>query len=310
MKRLIRSGFAIRALQAETTKVNKIALKMEVNAFSPRIPADVFEKFENLRRALATRLPEGLIVAFSGGVDSAFLLWAAEQVRRQSGGRLLALTAVSESMAQVEKDDAKRFAQGLQVEHVWQTSHETSNPQYIANDESRCYHCKAELFKIARDAALEGKYRWLAYGYNASDRGDVRPGHQAALEYEVLSPLAEAELAKEDIRILMRAHQLELAEKPASPCLSSRLMRGVAVSAEKLKDVEELEALLRDRGLRIFRVRLHEEGAQRFLRLEVAPDELEKALELRDDFVLEGRSRGYKWVTLDLAGYRMGGGAV
>lgn len=283
---------------------------MELN-FSPRVPADITVKFDALRANLRARLPEGLIVAFSGGVDSAFLLWAAEQVRREQGlprERLLALTAVSDSMATVERDDARAFADSLGVRHEWHESRELENPSYAANDSSRCYHCKSELFRIGHEVAGREGYRWLAYGYNASDRGDVRPGHQAALENEVLSPLADAELTKDDLRVLMRANGLALSEKPASPCLSSRLMTGVGVTPAKLRDVEKLESILREGGVRVFRVRLHEEGATRFLRIEIAPEEMSRGLELREALVREGRARGYKWVTLDLAGYALGGG--
>ncbi|MBI3557100.1 MAG: ATP-dependent sacrificial sulfur transferase LarE [Deltaproteobacteria bacterium] len=273
-----------------------------------RLPAQVAQKFESLRALLRARLRDGLIVAFSGGVDSAFLIWAAETERRESGGRLLALTAVSESMAAVEREDARRFAVELGVEHLWEDSRELSNAQYSANDGNRCYHCKSELFRIAHDVAGARGYGHLAYGYNASDRGDARPGHRAALENKILAPLAEAELSKDDIRTLMRAHGLRLADKPASPCLSSRLMTGVAVTPAKLRDIEDFERLLREGGLKIFRVRLHEEGAQKYLRLEVAPAEIEQAFRLRERLVALGMSRGYRWVTLDLAGYRMGGG--
>ncbi len=268
----------------------------------------VHEKFENLGQELRARLKDGLIVAFSGGVDSAFLLWAAEQQRRRAGGRLLALTAVSASMAQVERDDAERFARGLGVDHRWEESQEVSDPRYAANNGSRCYYCKSELFRICQGVAAESGYRWMAYGYNDSDRGDVRHGHRAALENNVLSPLAEARLAKDDIRMLMRARGLELSEKPASPCLSSRLMTGVAVTPKKLADVEAMEKILRDGGLRIFRARLHEAPSSKFIRIETAPEEMARALECREHLESEAHARGYRWVLLDLAGYHMGGG--
>ena len=276
-----------------------------------RLPAVVAHKFDTLNHDLTARLREGLIIAFSGGVDSAFLLWAAEQQRLavvDDKCRLVALTAVSASMARVEREDARAFATTLGVEHVWEDSHEVSKPEYVVNDGNRCYHCKSELFRIGHELTAKYGCRWLAYGYNASDRGDVRPGHRAAIENEVISPLAAAELTKDDIRTIMRAYNLDLSEKPASPCLSSRLMTGVAVTPEKLLHVEELEALMRKRGLNVFRVRLHEQAGASFLRLEVAPNEMPRAFELREELALEGQARGYQWTTLDLAGYRLGGG--
>ncbi len=268
----------------------------------------VQEKYLVLREILKQKLVEGLLVAFSGGVDSAFLTWAAEQERAISGGKLAALTTLSESFSQAEKLDAERFIAEHDVKHIWYESKELLNPEYTANDTNRCFHCKTELFNICHEIASRQGFKWIAYGYNASDRGDIRPGHRAAIEHSILSPLAEAELTKDDIRLLMRQNGLEMADKPASPCLSSRLMTGVFITPQKLKDVEDFEAILREDGLRVFRVRLHEEGKTRFLRLEVALDEMDLATQLREKLVIEATERGYKWVTLDLAGYRTGGG--
>ena len=268
------------------------------------------KKFSSLQDLLRPKLTDGLIVAFSGGVDSAFLTWAAEQERRVSGGDLLALTTLSESFSNAERQDAERFIGEHGIKHVWHESKELLNPAYAINDSSRCFHCKTELFNICHEAAAARGFRWIAYGYNASDRGDIRPGHKAAIENAILSPLADAELTKDDIRLLMRQNGLELADKPASPCLSSRLMTGVFITPRKLKDVEDFEAILRDGGLRVFRVRLHEEREIRFLRLEVALNEMNLATQLREKLVTEATSRGYKWVVLDLAGYRTGGGNV
>jgi uncharacterized protein len=251
-----------------------------------------------------------LIVAYSGGVDSAFLLWTAEQERRVSGGRLLAVTAVSASLAQVEKEDAAAFARLAGVEHCWEESEELANPDYVRNDGARCYHCKTELFRLSRSLAERRGFAHIAYGYNASDRGDVRPGHRASIENDILAPLDAVNFAKDEIRAVLRAFALPLADKPASPCLSSRLMLGVAVTPQKLKDVEDLEAILRRAGLRVFRVRLHEEGTRRFLRLEVAPEEMARALECRAELVAAAKARDYLWISLDLAGYRTGGGTL
>lgn len=272
------------------------------------LPATLDAKYLALRARLRERLRAGLIVAYSGGVDSAFLLWAAEHERRENGGRLLAVTAVSASLAQVERDDAVSFAAALGVEHRWEESGELANPDYARNDLNRCYHCKTELFRLSHSLAARLGYGAIAYGYNASDRGDFRPGHQAAKENDIIAPLDDAQLTKDDIRALLRAFGLPLADKPASPCLSSRLMTGVAVTPQKLRDVEELEAILRRAGLQVFRVRLHEQPGGRWLRVEVAPDEMPRVLAVRPELHQAAHERGYAWVTLDLAGYRTGGG--
>lgn len=266
------------------------------------------QKYLQLRDLLREKLADGLIVAFSGGVDSSFLLWAAEQERKRSGGRLLALTTSSESFSKAERADAEKFITEQGIDHVWRDSHEIDNPQYVANGLDRCFHCKTELFRVCHDEADKLGYKWIAYGFNASDRGDFRPGHNAAKENAILSPLDEVGLTKDEIRVLMRENNLSIAEKPASPCLSSRLMTGVQITAKKLNDVEEIESILRNSGLNIFRVRVHEDGTKKFLRLEVSPDEIEKAVAIRDTLVREGTKRGYAWVTLDLAGYKTGGG--
>ena len=168
--------------------------------------------------------------------------------------------------------------------------------------------CSSDL--LSHDLAARLGYGAIAYGYNASDRGDFRPGHRAAKENDIIAPLDEAGLTKEEIRELMRAAGLPLADKPASPCLSSRLMTGVAVTPAKLRDVEDLEALLRGTGLRVFRVRLHEHGGARWLRVEADPSEMPAVLAVRDELQAAARARGYAWVTLDLAGYRTGGGTA
>lgn len=268
----------------------------------------VGKKYSTLQNFLRSKLGEGLMVAFSGGVDSTFLTWAAEQERQRSGGKLAAITTLSESFSRAERADAERFIEEYGIHHFWHKSNELFNPQYAINDSNRCFHCKTELFKICREVAEKHNFKWIAYGYNASDHREVRPGHMAAIENSILSPLAEADLTKDDIRMLMREHGLQMADKPASPCLSSRLMTGVFITPRKLKDVEDLETILRNGGLKVFRVRLHEVGETKLLRIEVAPEEMKAAMHLRERLVEEGRARGYRWVTLDLAGYTIGGG--
>jgi uncharacterized protein len=272
------------------------------------LPETLQAKYLALRSLLRARLPDGLIVAYSGGVDSAFLLWVAEHERRESGGRLLAVTAVSASLAQVERADAARFATSLGVDHRWEESGELANPDYARNDLSRCYHCKMELFRLSHSLAARLGYGAIAYGYNASDRGDFRPGHKAATENGILAPLDETELTKDDIRALMRTLGIPFSDKPASPCLSSRLMTGVAVTPQKLRDVEDFEAILRRAGLGVFRVRLHEHPGGKWLRIEVAAAEIARVLDVRQELNQTAQDRGYAWMTLDLAGYRTGGG--
>ncbi len=266
-------------------------------------------KLEVLRHDLTQRVREGALIAFSGGMDSAFLLWAAGEVHTQEGGRLVALTTVSPSMPEVDREDARGFARSAGVEHLWRESQEVWLPDYARNDWERCYHCKSELFRIAGEVAAERKLRWILYGYNASDHHDVRPGHRAAGENGVLAPLSDAGLTKAEIRLLMREAGLNLSEKPASPCLSSRIMTGIEITPERLRDVEELESILRRANLRVFRVRVcRDENKALFLRVEVAPEEMHAVLACREELNRAASDRGYRWVTLDLGGYRTGGG--
>lgn len=265
-------------------------------------------RFERLRSALRGYLHDGLLIAFSGGVDSAFLVWAAESERQDASGRLLALTTSSDSLASAEREDVEKFVRTHHIPHVWYESGEFDDQAYLANDLSRCYHCKTELFRICGKVAREHGLTNVAYGYNASDIGDVRPGHRAAIENDVISPLADAGLTKDDIRQLMRINGLGLAEKPASPCLSSRIVTGVAITSEKVRAIDQLEKLLRQRGLSVFRVRVHEVNGAKFARLEVAPEEMELAFALREEFTTAARQLGFRWVTLDLDGYKSGGG--
>lgn len=260
-----------------------------------------------LKSLLEPYLLDGLVVAFSGGVDSGFLLWAAKETYKSSGGRLLAVTTASPSVPQKDIADARKFADVIGVDWSLLESSEFSQDDYLRNDKLRCYHCKSELFRITDNIIRERGFQHVAYGYTASDFGDYRPGHQAAREHNVLYPLAELGIEKREIRHLLRRAGFSLADKPASPCLSSRVMTGVRITAEILKTIEALEAILRNGGLKVFRVRHHQEERTRFLRLEVAPEEITRALELRKSFVAEAKNLGYRWVMLDLEGYRRGG---
>lgn len=280
------------------------ALKIETNM------NDLMSKYGSLRRSLGQYTTEGLVVAFSGGVDSGFLVWAAEEARREFGGRLVALTTDSASMPEHDKEDVRQFIARVGVEHVWKESSELEDPEYLRNDSMRCYYCKSELFAIAKKVAAENECRRIAYGYSASDRADVRPGHKAALENEILYPLATHEFSKSEIRELMRMNGFELHDKPSSPCLSSRIMRGVSITKQELKNVDDIEDILREGGMKVFRLRVHEIGGKRFLRLETLPEEMILAIQLKDRLTAEAKRRGYVWVTLDLEGYRVGGGTV
>jgi len=266
-------------------------------------------KLRALLEDLSDRTRDGALVAFSGGMDSAFLLWAAEEARNESGGRVLALTTTSPSTPSQDKEDAVAFAKNLGIPHIWEESREMFLPEYARNDRDRCYHCKSELFKIAARVAKAEQLRWLLYGYNASDHTDDRPGHRAALEAGALTPLSDAGLTKVEISSLMKEAGLPLSGKPASPCLSSRIMTGIEITSDRLGHVEEMEAILRKAGVRTLRVRIcKDDRGSFFLRVEVSPGEMASVLECREELQQEGKKRGYRWVTLDLGGYRTGGG--
>ncbi|GAX61909.1 ATP-utilizing enzymes of the PP-loop superfamily [Candidatus Scalindua japonica] len=265
-------------------------------------------KLEKLSKQLSRLLPDGIIVAFSGGIDSAMLLWAAKRVKDENGGRLLAVTTDSPSLSRTELEAALKFAKDLNVDHRIKKSEELLDEKYIQNDYDRCYYCKTELFDITGSISKNDKYKWVLYGYNLSDGDDVRPGHKAALENNVISPLADAGFTKEDIRAVLRSNHLAIAEKAASPCLSSRIMTGISITERRLNDIEDMEAILRKTGIKIFRVRLCQENRGLFLRIESVPEEMQAVLEQHEVLVAEGKKRGYKWVTLDLEPYRIGGG--
>jgi uncharacterized protein len=271
--------------------------------------ATALRKLDALQKTLTPRVREGVLVAFSGGMDSAFLLWVAAELKREIGGRVVALTTTSASTPEGDRTDAASFAEGLRVTHLWRESGETHLPEYTRNDPERCFHCKTELFRIAGEVASQEGLQWLLYGYNASDHGDHRPGHRAAEEAGVLSPLSEVGLTKGEIRLLMEDAGLPLSRKAASPCLSSRIMTGVEITSDRRRRVEEMESILREAGVETLRVRVcRNEDATLFLRVEVAPEEMDLVLDCRAELQDAGMTRGYRWVTLDLGGYRTGGG--
>ncbi len=257
------------------------------------------QKSGNLRQILTTQ--GRLLVAYSGGVDSAFLAWTAHQVL---GDRMLAVIADSASLARTHLEDALTFARerGIPVEVV--ETQELDNPAYTRNDSMRCFHCKDELFTVLDRYCEAGKFDSIAYGVNADDVGDFRPGQQAARQHRVLAPLLEAGLNKADIRELARQADLRVWDKPASACLSSRLEYGREVTPEALSVIERGEDALRDLGFRQFRVRHHGET----VRIEIAVEELPRAMtaEMVHEFTRVFKALGFKFVTLDLEGFRSG----
>lgn len=242
-----------------------------------------------------------VMVAYSGGVDSAYLAATAHRVL---GDRMLAVLADSPSLARRDLADACAFSseQGIPLRIV-QTA-ELDNPDYARNDANRCFHCKDELFTQMERLRVTLGFEHLAYGMNADDTRDYRPGQRAAHEHDVLAPLSEAGLTKTEIRALARDAGYTLWDRPAAPCLSSRVAYGHAVTPEILEQIEHAEDSLRRLGFREFRVRHHGELA----RVEIARDELPRALSLDvlDAITAALRAAGYQYVTLDTAGFRSG----
>ncbi len=242
-----------------------------------------------------------VIVAFSGGVDSSYLAWAAH---RALGVDALAVTALSPSYPESHRRIAERIAADFAIPHRFVETHEMERADYRANRPDRCYFCKTELFEVLDGIAAELGFDAVAYGVNLDDRGDFRPGHRAAHEHRVLSPLLDAALSKAEIRALSRAAGLPSAELPASACLASRLPYGTEVTRERLAQVEAGEERLRELGFRQLRLRHHGELA----RVEIDPTELPRALdpEMARAIVKALKPLGFRYVSLDLEGYRSG----
>lgn len=241
------------------------------------------------------------LVAYSGGVDSAFLAWAAYQVL---GEDMLAVIADSPSLARSHLADAIAFAreQGIPLEVI--NTAELDRPEYIRNDASRCFHCKDELFTVLESFRVTHDFHSIAYGVNVDDQGEFRPGQAAATQHHVAAPLLEASLTKQEIRELAGNAGLRVWEKPSSACLSSRVEYGRPVTREILNVVEQGEDALRELGFRQFRVRHHGD----IVRIEIAREELSRALapEMAVEFTRIFKSLGFKFVTLDLEGFRSG----
>jgi len=242
-----------------------------------------------------------LLIAVSGGADSAYLAWAAYRVL---GERALAVTAISPSFSAYDRHELERFVGFTRIRHEFVETHELENPAYRANAGDRCYYCKDELFDVLDGLAKKRDFAAIAYGVNADDTSDFRPGHRAAAEHQVLAPLLDAGMHKSEIRTLSKRAGLPTWDRPASACLSSRLPYGTEVTPERLAMVERGEAALRDLGFRQFRVRLHDQLA----RVEIAADELPRAMTPEMGAAIAGRLKaaGFLYVALDLEGYRQG----
>jgi uncharacterized protein len=241
------------------------------------------------------------LVAYSGGVDSAFLAWTAHRVL---GEAMLAVIADSPSLARTHLAEAMAFAQAQEIPLQVISTGEMDRPDYVRNDSARCFHCKDELFTVMEQFRDRRGFDSIAYGVNLDDQGDFRPGQRAAKAHHVAAPLLDAGLTKQDIRQLARDAGLQVWDKPASACLSSRIEYGRPVTREALAAVERGEDALRALGFLQFRVRHHGEIA----RIEIAPEELSRALnlEMAAEFSRIFKALGFKFVTLDLEGFRSG----
>jgi uncharacterized protein len=242
-----------------------------------------------------------LLVAYSGGVDSAYLAWAAHQVL---GNKMLAIIADSPSLARTQLSDAIAFAKEQSIALEVVATGEVDRPEYIRNDSQRCFFCKDELFTLMEELRQARGYDAIAYGVNLNDQGDFRPGQKAAANHRVVAPLLDAELTKDEIRELARQAGLRIWDKPASACLSSRIEYGRPVTREALAAVEKGEDSLRGLGFRQFRVRHHGE----MVRIEISREELNRALDpaMAAEFTGIFKALGFKFVTLDLEGFRSG----
>jgi uncharacterized protein len=275
-----------------------------MTAFVPiRIPENLGLSPEQKETSLLARLGDSgsLIVALSGGADSAYLAWAAQ---RALGERALSVTALSPSFSAHDRAAVDDFVRAFQIHHEFIETHEMENPAYRANAADRCFYCKDELFSVLDAMALQRGFAATAYGVNADDTLDFRPGHRAANEHRVLAPLLEVGLRKSEIRHLSQRAGLPTWDRPASACLASRVPYGTEVTPERLTLIERGEAALRDLGFRQFRVRLHDNLA----RVEIAPEEMDRAFSRETSAAISQalKRAGFTYVALDLEGYRQG----
>jgi pyridinium-3,5-biscarboxylic acid mononucleotide sulfurtransferase len=261
------------------------------------------DKLESKAALLHSRLKElgRVLVAYSGGVDSAYLAWAAYQAL---GDKMLAIIADSPSLARTHLADAIAFAKEQEIPLEVIATSELDRPEYVRNDSQRCFFCKDELFTLMEGLRRDRGFDAIVYGVNLDDQGDFRPGQKAAVNHRVVAPLLDAGLSKDDVRSLAREAGLRIWDKPASACLSSRIEYGRPVTGEALAMVEKGEDALRALGFRQFRVRHHGD----IVRIEIAREEFTRALNpaMAAEFTRIFKELGFKFVTLDLEGFRSG----
>jgi uncharacterized protein len=260
--------------------------------------ASLDEKLSRLRALL--REMERVLIAFSGGVDSAFLWLVAHQ---ELGSNALAVTALSPSLASWEREDIQRLVGEIGGAHRFVETREVEDPRYAANPINRCYFCKDDLWETLDAVAAEGGYRFLLDGYNVDDIGDFRPGQQAGQERRVRSPLKEAGFTKQDIREAARSLGLSVWNKPSAACLASRFAYGVAIDEDRLSRVDRAERWLRERGFTQLRVRVQDE---KLVRIETPAAQIPAIIALRQDLIPYFKSLGFVYITLDLEGFRSG----
>jgi len=258
---------------------------------------------EKKEKRLFSQLSEipSLVIALSGGADSAYLAWAAN---RTLGDRSISVTALSPSYSAFDRTNVEQFVASFRLRHEFLETHEMDNPAYRANTTDRCYFCKDELFSALDNLASSRGFAAVAYGVNADDTLDFRPGHRAATEHKVLTPLLDAGLHKPEIRLLSQRAGLPTWDRPASACLASRVPYGTEVTPERLALIERGEAALRALGFRQFRVRLHDKLA----RVEISPEEMSRAFSPKMAAAISQqlKAAGFTYVALDLEGYRQG----